>query len=210
MRPIHLAGLLALAVVAAGLVAPSSTGADAIRDNLRPAAREGKKSTWTVQKWGESVEAAERLAMQQAHREVLDYLAGLDPVVEWRPSEEFVGRFLVKRRSRTFEPLEVKQGDIIPNVRVDLEIDMEHEVAVEPRFGRESVLQYILRKDVQQRVQQRQVLMTKVLAVLMSLCTAVFGYIKLEEATKGYYTNWLRLAAMGLVGGAGFAVWWLS
>jgi hypothetical protein len=30
----------------------------------------------------------------------------------------------------------------------------------------------------------------------------VVGYFRLEEATKGYYTAWLRLAAVGLVAAA--------
>jgi hypothetical protein len=35
---------------------------------------------------------------------------------------------------------------------------------------------------------------------------AVAGYFRLEEATKGYYTNLLRFAAFGLVAAVGIAL----
>ena len=32
----------------------------------------------------------------------------------------------------------------------------------------------------------------------------------LEEMTKGYYTAWLRLAAVGFVTVVGAGIWWVS
>jgi hypothetical protein len=54
-----------------------------------------------------------------------------------------------------------------------------------------------------QQVLQRQLLLGKGLAGLIALLAAVAGYLRLDEMTKGYYTNWLRVAAVGFVGAVG-------
>jgi hypothetical protein len=43
----------------------------------------------------------------------------------------------------------------------------------------------------------------------VSLLTAVAGYVKVDELTKGYYGGLLKLLAVGLVAGVGAAVWFL-
>jgi hypothetical protein len=67
-----------------------------------------------------------------------------------------------------------------------------------------------LRKDRDHRVVQRQIYLGKILAGLVVFLTAVAGYFRLDEATKGYYSGWLRLAALGLVGIVGAGIWWIS
>jgi hypothetical protein len=53
-------------------------------------------------------------------------------------------------------------------------------------------------------VEQRQLWLGKILLGVVVLLTAVSGYIRLEDATKGYYTGWLRLGLAGV--GAAVAV----
>ena len=45
------------------------------------------------------------------------------------------------------------------------------------------------------------------LAFVLSCLTAIAGYIKADETTKGYYTNRLRLAAAAVVGAAGVLIY---
>ena len=53
-------------------------------------------------------------------------------------------------------------------------------------------------------------LMVRVLAALVALLAAVACYLRLEDATKGYYTTLLRLAAVGFVALVGAGIWLLT
>ena len=50
----------------------------------------------------------------------------------------------------------------------------------------------------------------KVLAGMVALLGGVAGYFRLEEATKGYYTTWLRLGVAGLASAVGLGFWLMS
>jgi hypothetical protein len=58
-------------------------------------------------------------------------------------------------------------------------------------------------------VLDRLALAAKVLGTLVALLTVLTGYIRLDEFTKGFYTGWLRLAAVGLLAAVGVGLWWL-
>jgi hypothetical protein len=53
------------------------------------------------------------------------------------------------------------------------------------------------------------VLMGGGLAAILTGLAAVAGYIRADEATKGYYTNWLRVAAAAGVGASGVLIYQL-
>jgi hypothetical protein len=59
----------------------------------------------------------------------------------------------------------------------------------------------------QQRVRQRLILFGGGLGFLLVCLGAVAGYIRADEATRGYYTNRLRLLAAAGVGAAGAAIY---
>lgn len=58
----------------------------------------------------------------------------------------------------------------------------------------------LLKKDRQVQVKQRMVWLGKMLAALVVVLAAASGYLRLDDMTKGYYTAWLRVAALGFVG----------
>ena len=60
-----------------------------------------------------------------------------------------------------------------------------------------------------QRMGDRMLGLGKVLGVLVVLLGGVAGYLRLDEWTKGYYTTWLRLGVIGLIGIAGMGYWLL-
>jgi hypothetical protein len=64
--------------------------------------------------------------------------------------------------------------------------------------------------DRQVRSKERMSLLVRVLIGLVAALAALAGYMRLDEATKGYYTRWLRLAALGFVAVVGTGLWWLS
>jgi hypothetical protein len=57
-----------------------------------------------------------------------------------------------------------------------------------------------------QLVHKRMVLLGAGLAFVLSCLAAIYGYIRTDEATKGYYTNRLRLLAAAGVGAASVAI----
>lgn len=50
-----------------------------------------------------------------------------------------------------------------------------------------------------ERMKERQKMSLFVVLGVVCLLGVVGGYLRLEEATKGYYTRWLRLAAVGVL-----------
>jgi len=71
----------------------------------------------------------------------------------------------------------------------------------------------ILREDRQQReqkhhdrIQERTFTASKWVAGLVAILVALAGYFRLEEATKGYCTTWLRVGAIGFIVAVGAAL----
>ena len=62
------------------------------------------------------------------------------------------------------------------------------------------VQSYLVHKERDRLVQERMVWLGKLLAGLVVLFAAGGLYFRLDDWTKGYYTTWLRLAAVGFVG----------
>ncbi len=147
-----------------------------------------KDQTWTVSGWGKTEADAEQVALDKACKEVNDFLQRQDPPVHWRPSRDFVDHNLVKERKP-----EAKE---LPDLGQMYQATFE--VRLEPKDYRD-----ILEHDRQDRADQRHVLLGKVVLAILALLLAVFGYFRLEEMTRGYYTLWLRLGALALVGVAG-------
>jgi hypothetical protein len=160
-----------------------------------PPKEPGLIDSWTVEGWGETPADAEQMALENARRSVLDWFALRDPPLAWRPNLNYIRKNLIKNPvplEDTEEPLKSWQG-----VRLSIEIDKTQWNAM-------------LQKDGQVRSEARMVLLGKFLAGIVAFLGAVAGYLRLEEMTKGYYTAWLRLAAVGFVSVVGAGIWWIS
>jgi hypothetical protein len=55
----------------------------------------------------------------------------------------------------------------------------------------------------------RMVFLVKILAGIVVLLLTVCGYIRLDEWSKGYYTKWLKLGAVGCVGAVSWILLWM-
>jgi hypothetical protein len=53
----------------------------------------------------------------------------------------------------------------------------------------------------------RMVFLVKILVGIVALLLTVCGYIRLDEWSKGYYTQWLKLAAVGCMVAVGLILW---
>ncbi len=137
--------------------------------------------------YGLTPKDAESNALEHA----CDWLAEHSANLGWTPTPEFLrDKGMVQFGEPTEEPFQVAKdfadGGKMKVVKMQLEI-----TAAQARD--------IQKQARQQRMEGRQKLSLYVLVGLVSLLVVVGGYLRLEEATKGYYTRLLRLAAIGIL-----------
>ncbi len=187
MRPTLWVSLVAVCAILGGMRVHATSTA-----RSKPAAKQSaaaaKNLTWSKEDKaaGFTIPEAEVAAGEKATEAVLDYLKSRNPALEWKPSVAYVDRHLLRdKRPSGREPSELF-GKEMETVTWRVEIT--------PKDYDE-----ILRLDRQVRVSQRHALLFKGLMAVVAALVAVAGYFRLEDATKGYYTWWLRLAAGGLV-----------
>ena len=191
MRLARSASLLALLLLATGLGA--ATAGTATPQARVSASGDARYPSWTITAWGKTVQDGNEVALDKAQKEFESFLARQDPPVHWKPARDWIDQNLVKSRHQ-----EVKN---LPDAELGEGYDVTLKLEVGPKQYRE-----ILENDRQERVQQRELLLARVLAGVVALLIAVVGYLRLDEATKGYYTLWLRLGALGLVGAVAAAL----
>jgi hypothetical protein len=154
--------------------------------------------SWPVEGWGTTREDAWQRALENARAELPAHLAARDLELDWRPSAKYIKDNLIKgkpedlKRQDFDEPVGQAQG-----VRFQIGITAKD-------------WQQLLQQDRQVRADSRMLLLARMLAGVVAFLVAVAGYLRLEEMTKGYYTAWLRLVAIGFVTAVGAGIWWIS
>lgn len=151
--------------------------------------------SWEVLGTGETVEDAERDAIERIQGELLIYFDKEGVHFARLPDAEFISERLVKKREE--------------ESRIDLGggVGFARQIRYQAELGERDRRQ-ILEMDRSYRQHDRQVWVGKILAALVLCFAAVAGYYRLDEATKGYYSGLLRLTALGIVAAAGVGVWW--
>jgi hypothetical protein len=187
MRPAAFASLFVLALVVPGLSATTLKGGKHA-PAPEAAAPPGENPPWTVTGYGVTGDAARQAALKKAREKVLDYLARQNPPVRWQPDADWVQNLV-----EGGQPKQVEVDDPVLGKKV---YEQTYRVELGHKQYREA-----LEKDRQEIVVERQLLLARILAGIIALLVAVIGYLRLDEATKGYYTLWLRLGALTLVGG---------
>ena len=152
-------------------------------------------SFWTKPSYGRSEEIARQLALEAAQRELTGQLAKKIPSLRWTPSIEYIDE-RVKEVLPTEDKVEV-DGRQMQGVSLLVELSGDDYLEIEH-------LDQHMRRD------QRQVFLARIVASIVTICAAVAGYLRLDEATKGYYTNLLRLGSLAVIGTVGAGVWLLA
>jgi hypothetical protein len=132
---------------------------------------------------------AEADARVQLDHRVRDWLAPEVPA-SWRPPARMIDRLVVGKQIR---PVVKPYGTLYV---ATLEADLSP-----PRR------QPIVAVYHRQLVAHRLTVLGGVLGFVLACLAAVAGYIRTDEATKGYYTGWLRAAAAAGVGAAGVLIY---
>jgi hypothetical protein len=158
------------------------------------------RETWEVSGYGTNPKEAEPMALQEAREKVLDYLAGQNPPFRWKPDLDYVQTNLVKGKKEQDAKVDIPgMKEVILTVEMT-EKTYNDMVEQDKKFRLEE------RKEISK---ERQTLLGKLLAGLLAGLVAVAGYLRLDEATKGYYTTWLRVASVALVATIGAGAWLL-
>jgi hypothetical protein len=141
-----------------------------------------------------SKDIAEGVALVNARDKLEEYLKTQTPRINRVPSKDYIlSHFLSDRQDRE------EKGKIRVTFRM--------------KVGEEQY-QDMLREELRELKLEREGLarermsgLVKILAVLVAFLTALAGYLRLEETTKGYYTTWLRIGAISFVGAVGIGMW---
>ncbi len=220
MRPN--AWLKCLAVLLLVLGAQRTLSASARSDNGR---KVESKSAWIVEGLGTGTnpDAAIENALSEAQRKVNDYLDEQRPAIEWRPTRDYVRDNLVKSlkesdssvqeilqdkdwtdrtpitvpgQQATGLSLQRKSDDATKTIyRVLLRVEVSPK-ELEKIKDKEIEHQRALRLE---RARERQQILVRLLAGIVAVLIAVASYLRLEDATKGYYTTLLRVVAVAFV-----------
>jgi hypothetical protein len=151
---------------------------------------------WTVTGYGENATDAKENALAEAGRSIVAYLAKNHPALVWTPPGGYLEQRGVVRSigSPTVEELELAGRVTVVSLRVE----------ITPEFLADAV-----HMSRQQRMVERQRTLTLGLGGAVAVLIVLGGYLRLEEATRGYYTRALRLSAAGLLLLVGAGLWLL-
>lgn len=151
----------------------------------------------TVVGIGESAKDAEQEALEKAQAEVIALLRQQSPPIEWVPPIDYVKKKLV--RGITNEGTKDLPPPVGRVYQVSVRVGLDSETRSE-----------ILKLDRHARTSQRMLFLVEILGGIVVVCTAIAGYIRLDELSKGYYTGLLRLAAVGLVAVVVAGLWFFT
>jgi hypothetical protein len=130
-------------------------------------------------------------ARLQLEREVTEWLTPEIPT-QWKPPAPLITRMIVKDQIR---PIARDYGTV-------------YEATLETDFStarRDAIRAAYLRELVARRL----TILGGSLGFVLVCLAAVSGYIRADEATKGYYTHWLRAIAVAGVGASGVLIYQL-
>jgi hypothetical protein len=153
------------------------------------------EESWMIVGRGETIDDAKDDACAKARDELLVFLRNQKPPIEWTPSRDFVRKHLA-RKWDTESSMHLDDVGEIVQVRLDLEITP----ADKHMFGE---------KDRHHRVETRMTWLGKAFAGFVVLLTAIAGYVRLDEWSKGYFTGALRFAAVAVLVASAAGMWLL-
>jgi len=178
----------------ATVFSPTPVSARAV-DAPPPATKEGE----VVVGYGVSATAAQERALEKARECVQEQLARRLHVPSCHPPEDLLNlecltRFGVVRSLG--EPVVGPQLNdeqlLVARYRVRLEDDYVRAVARAARHA---------------EMTGRHMLVARILAGLIGLLLVTVGYLRMEEMTRGYATQLLRVAAAGIIALIGLGLW---
>lgn len=199
-----------LVILTAGLVMVGGLGLSSVSE---AAGRKNKKApkppppppaqppaAVVVDGYGRDAREARKHALGHVQEELTELLRDRAGAPDWTlPADllapEVLERYGVIVEVGKPEPIEVAVGE-------DKAMKARYEVHLTDEYLR--AVQKHARED---RMLDRHLLLTRVLGGLLAVLLVTAGYLRLEEMTRGYATQLLRLGAFAILGLAGFVIW---
>ena len=130
----------------------------------------------------QSAEGARERALEAAQLRLTHYLRELKPDSRWSPSRAYVARLVRSRGNPEWQMVDPPVGKAC-TVRLDVVVT-------------QSDYEDLLKQLRFEEARERQWGLTKGVLIALAVLATVAGYFRLEDATKGYYTGWLRLGGI--------------
>jgi hypothetical protein len=163
-------------------------------------AAEAGDGVWTVTVTGYGVDeaGAEEHALDRARDQVAIYLTRELPDLAWRPDAAYLLRAGIAQRAGPAEPVEPppRSGQGV-KVNILLTIGAKQLDELRRTAQQEAARQETVARQERVEKRQRGAVVGLVAAVLALL--VIGGYLRLEEATRGYSTGLLRAAAVTIL-----------
>jgi hypothetical protein len=191
--------VLVLCVVSANVPGSSPKAAKTDRREKKepPAESVAENPIPMVTGVGTTREEAEADALKRACDKLSEFLASAYGETGWKPSPAFL------RQSGAAHLVGEPRKVTIPGEGENESVKMEVRLTSE-------VFDQIQKLARDQRMGERQRVAARGLAGILSVLLVVFGYLKLEDLTKGYHTTLLRLTALAVLVLTGLCLWKLG
>jgi len=141
-----------------------------------------------------TVERARDDARLQLEHEVTEWLTPEVPT-SWKPPRHLINRM-------------IRKTDVHPIVKDYGTVYTVYEATLETDFSSHSRAAIIAAHE-REVVVRRLATLGGSLGFVLACLAALAGYIRADEATRGYYTNWLRAVAAAGVGASGVVIYQL-
>ncbi len=225
MRPTAWVSFLAVFLLTAA--ATNGVATAHAKPAAAPKASANHLPSWVVKgDWMPTDDEAVKDALDKARAKVTEYLRSQSPPMEWSPDPTWILVRLVRdlKDEQRIKELEFENPREVQFAGHTAQVEKEEFkglgemrraavlIEVSP-FAQGEIEQQERQwqaKQRQDRAASRQGVLARVLAGVVALLAAVACYLRLEDATKGYYTTLLRLAAVAFVARVGAGVWLLT
>jgi hypothetical protein len=209
------------AAVAQGLPNRPPAASRQVRETAIAGSAVDTVPSWAVEgSWMTTRSEAVQDALGKAQSKIAEYLSQQYPGADWQPTTAYVEEHLLCDVNET-DAFQSGGGGQVTDVRLTKRLireevkDFGEQVGtmyrVCLRVGVTPLAQKDIREQVRQiRAHQRQLKAAQILASMVAILVTVAGYLRLEDATRGYYTTWLRLAALAFVTLVGAGIWLLT
>jgi hypothetical protein len=152
-----------------------------------------------VQGKGQTPDEARTSAVERARFVIAAYLESEYGEANYTPAASYLCDAQILPPPQDIKPEQIPADEFGRTYKAEVKVEVTKEQVKEMRA-----------QARQQRVTQRQHWLALGLAGFVSLLLVAVGYLRLEEATKGYYTGLLRLSALGVLALIGFFIWQMS
>jgi hypothetical protein len=189
-------------VVAALVVVTVSTFGQSSRARKRTAppapAKKAVEKISLVEGYGETAEKARERALERARERASELL------------EDKLGRSGVETTGKHLDLDTLAKFGVVVSLGDPEPAQVQGEQVLVARYQVKLTVEYLnkLAQEVRhERVQDRHLILARVLAAILAVVLVMAGYLHLEEMTRGYATKLLRLAAVVILALAGAALW---